>query len=248
MQATESCGRHLESMTWVEAEAALRQCPVVLVPLGARLKEHGLHLPLNNDFLLAEYLTSRVLAQVPALATPTVPFHYYPAFVEYPGSVHLRLETSRDLMVDLCRSLSAHGPRRFYVLNTGVSTLRALAPARDLLAQDGITLAYTDLLEALGAVARQVETQPGGTHADELETSMMLYLAPQVVRMERAVPDFHPARGPGPLTRDPSATTGVYSPTGAWGDPTRATVEKGQRLVEALVAHVVSEVKALSGR
>ena len=94
-------------------------------------------------------------------------------------------------------------------------------------------------LSIAAAVARQnIEQQPHGTHADEIETSNMLYVAPQVVRMYRAVPELAPQRE-GPLTRDPDAQKGVYSATGSWGDPTLATVEKGKIVTEAIVAEII---------
>ena len=83
-------------------------------------------------------------------------------------------------------------------------------------------------------------TQAAGTHADEIETSMMLYIAPETVRMERAEPDVHPAAAPGPLTRSPDPERGIYSPTGAYGDPTAATRDKGERIVEAMVGDIVA--------
>ena len=75
---------------------------------------------------------------------------------------------------------------------------------------------------------------------------MMLYIAPQVVRMDKAERDIHPDHGPGGLTRDPNAKAGVYSPTGAYGDPTLATVEKGRILVEGMVEVLVEQVRTLS--
>ena len=100
-----------------------------MIPLGAESKEHGPHLKLKNDLVLAAYLTRRVREKADVVVAPTVNYSYYPAFAEYPGSTSLRLETARDVIVDVCRSLSRFGPRRFYVLNTGVSTVRALEPA-----------------------------------------------------------------------------------------------------------------------
>lgn len=232
-------GKRLEKMNWKEAEVALSESQIVLIPLGARLKEHGLHLPLNNDWVMAEYLAKRVLEAVPVVATPTVQFGYYPAFLDYPGSVHIQKDTFRDTIADICRSLHRHGPKKFYVLNTGVSTNRALEPARKILAAEGIWLEYTNLLEATAAAEKKVKTESAGTHADEIETSMMLYMAPEIVRMKLAQPDIHPDLGPGPLSRDPNTKTGVYSPTGAWGDPTAATREKGKVVVEALVDYLV---------
>ena len=110
----------LEDPTWPEAAPLLNADTVVVIPIGAAAKEHGPHLRLRNDFLLAEQLKRRILARAQVVIAPTVNYHYYPAFVEYPGSTTLRLETARDLLIDICRSLSRHGPRRFYALNTGV--------------------------------------------------------------------------------------------------------------------------------
>lgn len=233
----------LEDLSWVQAESVLTPEAVVVIPLGAQSKEHGPHLTLKNDFLIAEYLKQRVLQGASVVMAPTVNYGYYPAFLEYPGSVSLRMETSRDVIVDICRSLAAYGPRRFYVINTGVSTLRALRPAAQLLAEDGILLHYTDILAITGPVEKAIATQEGGTHADEIETSMMLYIAPGTVDMSKAVKDFNPDR-PGPLTRKPDGE-GVYSPTGTWGDPTLATRVKGEKIMEAMVSGILREIEDL---
>ena len=116
---------------------------------------------------------------------PTVNYHYYPAFIEYPGSTSLRLETARDLLVDICRSLARYGPRKFYALNTGVSTMRALELTANLLAGEGMDFRYTDLLKLTDAAAAGVKQEEGGTHADEIETSMMLFIAPENVDRAR---------------------------------------------------------------
>jgi len=111
------------------------------------------------------------------------------------------------------------------------------------LAAEGITLKYFDWDE-IDAVVKKVQQQQGGSHADEIETSMMLYIAPNTVRVSRAVKDLSPDR-PGPLTRNPKSTEGTYSPTGAWGDPTLATKDKGQILVEATVKAILSDIQDL---
>ncbi len=233
----------LEDLTWVEAEKRLTEDTIVVIPLGAESKEHGPHLRLKNDHVLAEYLKRRVLEESPVVIAPTVNYHYYPAFSEYPGSTSLRLETARDLIVDICRGLSRFGPRRFYVLNTGVSTVRALAPAAEVLSADGILLRYTDLLHCMEPVEKEVCQQEGGTHADESETSMMLYISPGDVDMKKAVKDYHP--GKGGLTRDAKKTELTYSASGVYGDPTLATRDKGRRLTEALVGAIVAEIETL---
>jgi creatinine amidohydrolase len=234
----------LEDLTWVEAEKALTPETVVVIPLGAAAKEHGPHLRLKNDWIIAEYLKRRILAMSAVVVAPTFNYGFYPAFVEYPGSTSLRLETSRDMLVDVCRSLARFGPKRFYVLNTGISTLRALAPAAEILRAEGIILRYTDL-RVTEPVESKLRQEPGGTHAEEIETSMLLYIAPETVDMTKAVKDYHPENGPGGLTRTPGGQ-GVYSPTGVWGDATLATREKGQAVVEALVAAIAREIEDLS--
>jgi len=138
----------LENLSWVEAEKILTPNTVVVIPLGAASKEHGPHLKLKNDFVIADYLKRRVLQQSEVVVAPTINYYFYPAFVEYPGSTSLRLETARDLVTDICRPLARSGSRRFYVLNTGISTLRALKPAATLLAEERILLRYTDLTRA----------------------------------------------------------------------------------------------------
>jgi len=233
----------LEDLTWVEAEKVLTPETVVVVPLGAESKEHGPHLKLKNDFILATYLKGRIRERSAVVIAPTVNYGFYPAFVEYPGATSLRLETSRDMIVEICRGLARFGPRRFYVLNTGVSTVRALGPAAEVLAGDGILMRYTDLLKVMEPVEKQVSQQEGGTHADEIETSMILYMSPGDVDMSKAVKDYHP--GKGGLTRDPKKEGMTYSATGVFGDATLATKEKGKKVTEALVNAIVQEIEEL---
>ena len=236
----------LEELTWVEAEKALTPETVVVIPLGAESKEHGPHLKLKNDAILARYLRDRVRERSKVVIAPTVNYGYYPAFLEYPGSTSLSLETSRDMFVEICRGLAAFGPRRFYVLNTGVSTVGALEPAAKTLTADGILMRYTDVLDVLDPIEKKVCRQEGGTHADEAETSMILYMSPSDVDMSKAVKDFHPG-GPGGLTRDAKATGKTYSATGVFGDATLATKDKGRRITEALVDSILREIEALRG-
>jgi creatinine amidohydrolase len=240
---TPAPGILLEDLTWQQAEKVLTPEAVVVIPLGAAAKEHGPHLRLNNDLVLAEYFKRRVMARETVVVAPTINYHFYPAFTEYPGSTSLRLDTARDVVVDICRSLARFGPRRFYVLNTGVSTIRALKPAQDQLATEGIVMHFTDILTIGEEAEKAMRQQEGGTHADEIETSMMLYMDPSLVDMSKAVKDYHP-QGTGGLTRDPKGK-GTYSPSGIWGDATLATREKGRRVVEAMVEGMLKEIAAL---
>ncbi len=235
-------GTVLADLTWVEAEKALRPETVLLIPIGAEAKEHGPHLKLKTDYLQARYYTRQILERADVVVAPMVNYSFYPAFAEYPGSTSLRLETARDMLAEICRSLARYGPKRFYALNTGVSTLRALRPAAEILAGEGIVLRYTDILEVGAAAERQVRQEDGGTHADEIETSLMLFIDPASVDMRKAVKDYHPAEGP--LTRDPHKP-GAYSASGVYGDATLATRAKGEALARATVEGMLLEIEAL---
>jgi creatinine amidohydrolase len=234
----------LEQITWHQAADVLKPDAVVMIPLGAAAKEHGPHLKLSNDAILAEYLARRVAAGTPVVVAPLLSYHFYPAFLEYPGSTSLALNTARDLTSDVVRTLARSGPRRFYVLNTGISTLRPLAAAAQALSSEGILLRYTNLETALDGAARGLREQEGGSHADEIETSMMLHIDPHSVDMSKAVKDYDARSTPFALTRQKGAT-GTYSPTGIWGDPTLATKDKGRVLTDALVASILEDIAAL---
>jgi creatinine amidohydrolase len=240
--ASSSPGIVLGNLTWIEAEKVLTPDAVVVIPLGAESKEHGPHLRLKNDFVMAEYLAGRVRERSRVVIAPTLNYGFYPAFVDYPGSTSLTLETSRDVIVEICRGLARFGPRRFYVLNTGVSTVDALEPAAAALAAEGILMRFTNVLTITEDVEKRISQQEGGTHADEIETSMMLYMSPGDVDMSKAVKDYHPGKG---LTRDPSKKGMAYSASGVFGDATLATKEKGRLITEATVDRTVAEIEAL---
>ena len=237
-------GQRLEDLTWPQAEPLLAPDAVVVIPLGAASKEHGPHLKLKNDLMLAEYLSRRVLDTSAVVVAPTLTYHHYPAFLEYPGSTSLSVNTARELTLDVVRSLAGYGPRRFYVLNTGMSTVRALEPAAAALAADGVLLRYTNFGARLAAAAHGLSEQQGGSHADEIETSMMLYIDPSSVDMTKAVKDLGPPSTPPRFTRQRGGP-GTYSPTGIWGDPTLATAGKGRVIVEALVTSILEDIKQL---
>jgi creatinine amidohydrolase len=238
-------GVRLADLTWPEAEKALTPERVVVLPLGAAAKEHGPHLLLSNDQILADYHARRVVEARPVALLPTLTYGFYPAFLEYPGSTSLSFDAQRDVVVQIARSIARHGPRRFYVLNTGVSTARPLRAAAESLAREGILMRFTDVTVAGKAAEDAVRQQKLGTHADEIETSMVLYMEPGAVRMERAVADGM-VEWKGPLTRDANNAAGHYSPSGVFGDATLASWGKGERVTEAMVADILADIDALA--
>ncbi len=243
-QASPPRGARLADLSWVQAEPLLDASAVVVIPLGAGAKEHGPHLKLNNDQRMANYLAARVVEAEPVAIAPTLNYHYYPSFLEYPGSTSLTLGTAVAMTLDIVRSLAQYGPRRFYVLNTGISTLRPLQEASNVIAREGVLLQFTDLEAKLAPAVKRVQQQIGGTHADEIETSIMLYIDPASVDMTKAEKEYNPSPTPGPFTRV-RGVPGIYSKSGVFGDPTLATVEKGRELVDALVLGIIDDIRRL---
>jgi creatinine amidohydrolase len=234
----------LENLTWVEAESALNPNTIVVFPLGAAAKEHGPHLKLKNDWTIAEHLKQAVAAKAKnVVIAPTINFFFYPSFSEYPGSITLSQETALFFMTDLVHSLAKFGPHRFYVINTGISTRKPLSAAAEELAHHGITLRFTDFEQSIAPAVREVSEQEGGSHADEIETSIMLHIAPQDVEMKKAVKDFDKSAS-GRLTREPQKGL-CHSPSGVWGDATLATAEKGARVVQSLIDSILNDLEEL---
>jgi len=234
-------GVKLETLSWIEAERWFASNPVVVIPLGAAAKEHGPHLPLNNDAIIATWLAEEIRQRLAVVIAPLISASFYPAFIEYPGSISLRRETARDVIVDSCTSLAGFGLSRFYIVNTGLSTLQPLAEARRLLGPE-VSLEYLDLDEALKSLPAGLLEQQYGSHADEHETSLMLHIAPEVVDMSLAVDDG--AEGEGRLTRNQGQ--GIWSRSGVYGQATLATADKGRVIAGALLDYVLLQIDDLT--
>lgn len=237
-------GRFLEDLTWPEVAAAFAADIPVVFPVGAAAKEHGHHLPMKNDWLLARALAEGVAARLPVLIAPTIGFGYYPVFRSYAGSQHLSAETFVRLITELLETYLDQGAKRLAILNTGVSTEGPIGLAtRRILERRGVEIGVADI-RRLGRDADHLLQQKFGSHADERETSIMLAVAPDLVRMEFARPDYG-REGPPGIFATPSTMQSVdpgradFSETGAYGDPTLATAEKGRRILAAMVEDLV---------
>lgn len=242
-----SASLYLDRLTWLEAERALTPDAVVVVAMGAASKAHGPHLPLSSDFLQAEYVKERVAERTQVIVAPSIGYGYYPPFTEYPGSTTLRLSVARDVVADVCRSLArSSNARRFYIISHGPVSVPVMEQVRSQLESEGYLVRFTRWDEAKRPVAAALQQQKEGTHADEIETSMLLHVAPSLVRMERAVRDYGvPAAAGGRLIGDRPRGRGVFSPSGVYGDATLASAEKGERVVEAVVEAALRDIAEL---
>jgi len=237
----------VERMAGPEWAEALRDYSVAVLPMGAASKEHGLHLPNNTDFLEAEAFKQAVVERLPVLMLPTFAFGYYPAFVEWPGSLQLSPRTYMTVVRDIVASLSAAGLRKLVLLDTGLST----RPVLEIVARDAWREHRMLVAHAVG-LGERVEAalfpDDGGTHANDPETSFMLAIAPEVVDMRRAVCETRPSTVL--ASRAPEAPAAfiqggrMRSASGVFGDPTLATVEKGQAYFAAKIEDLVEFIEA----
>jgi creatinine amidohydrolase len=242
----------IEELTWPEVGERLAAGQVVIVPVGAAAKEHGPHLPMNTDWLLARELARRVADEVPVLVAPVVCFGYYPAFRHYPGSQHLTPETFSALVRELLQGLIGQGARHIALVNTGISTEPVLhTVARELYEATGVRVAIADISRMGAGAAHLMEHDITG-HADEEETSMILAIAPDKVRLDRAERDDGNVRDqprtvffrPQVFRDDPDGGPD-HSATGARGDPTLADAEKGEAALQAMARELIDGLRAL---
>ena len=214
---------------------------IALLPIGAGAKQHGRHLPMSSDQLQAEWLCEQLRLGHPVLVWPPLNYGYYPAFVDYPASASLSAGTFQRLVREVLNEMLRAGARRVLIVNTGISTIAPIEAAiPESPADSRIRLANVYRGPNYLACERSLIEQSRGGHADEAETSIMLAIAPGLVRMESAEPELRPT-GKGPLSRNDSNASN-YSPSGVFGDPTLASEEKGRKLLAAMLEDLRQEL------
>ncbi|MEW9807878.1 creatininase family protein [Mesorhizobium sp. ZMM04-5] len=204
--------------------------PAVILPLGAT-EQHGYHLPLGVDIILAEALAVRVAEATGATVMPAMPFGYSWVWRDAPGSVTVESRTLEDVIVQIAESLARQGVRHVFLVNGHEANGATMKYAsRRLWDHAGVKvwrLFYPDL----GAVmAKHCEspTWHGIVHACEFETSLMLAVAPHLVDMSKAVREY-PERDRGYFQG--GRPMGDLSKSGVFGDATLATAEKGEAML-----------------
>jgi len=234
-------GLLVEEATWTEIKERLRAGATGVLPVGAACKEHGEHLPMATDRIQADWLGRSLASQADVVVWPTLTYGYYPAFVGYSGSISLDRETFVRLARDILRGILGSGARRVLVVNTGISTIDPLRESiqfPDELGRLKLVNAYDG--PRFRRAAKELQQQRCGSHADEIETSIMLVIAGEQVCMDRAVA-WDANRLQGAFSPDDPMSPG-YSPTGVYGDPTLASADKGGRLLVAMLGDVLSQL------
>lgn len=252
-----------EEHTWPELRELARRDDLVVVIPAATLEDHGYHLPIDTDSRLVTAIAERACeaAGGRALLFPTQVHGYTPHHLDFPGSVTLRWNVFVEALLDQGRSLCHHGFDRILIVNGHGSNQPLVNMAARLIGlehRDAVVGSCFYLQSERGqaslAELRDSESPGGMAHACELETSLYLALAPELVQMDKAVreiPDWDSEHvwmdwTDGALSVMPQWSG--WSESGVVGDATVATAEKGEAWLAAAVTEIGEFIEDIATR
>jgi len=201
-------------------------------------EQHGPHLPLGCDTIIVERLADDLSGALEILRAPTIEYGVNTVTKRpFPGNASVRRKTLHRWMNDLLGSWEEAGVESFIILTAhghdphqeALSTLRT-RQAR-VFTVDVFALDFSD----------DLEDPDGPMHGSELDTSLLLHLAPELVRMERAQDFVLPEKQRTRYLRASAGSLPKRSP-GSLGRPSIATPEKGERLYKMIYDRVATRV------
>src|SRR5690242_2711446 len=233
--ATPDTPRRLKELRPGEVAAILEADPRLIIPVGT-CEQHGRHLPLGTATLIVERLADDLSAEFGILRAPTLE---YGVNVDtergFPGNASLRKKTLHRMLNDLLDTWEMTGVREFILL-----TAHEHDPHQDALATVITTRARVRVVDVFAIDFRDVlEGQSAPMHGDEVDTSLLLFLAPHLVQMDLAE-DYMMSRDELRRYRRGWLKVPESSSSGSIGRPTLATPEKGA----AIYAHIREKVRA----
>ena len=226
---------------------------LAIIPVGS-LEQHSHHLPVNTDILLAQAFGNRLGQHLNAYVLPALPISTCYEHKGGRGSVWMRADTFFTMLCDIILNLHEQNFNRIVVIK-GHGGIFIMDPAiRHLNATYAPRLKVCQLDPFFDDTNGIFETKTnsslgtGEVHSGEMETSVMLHLHPEAVKMELAV-DFLPNV---PRSYLQYGSVLSYSPLGVWGNPTLATENKGRRYfefcMEQSIKHIENVFAAMDGR
>ncbi len=250
---------HFQTQRSPQLEQAAKARTLILLPIGAT-EEHGRHLPVNTDSVIAERMAiaaaERVAGEIPALMLPALWTGYSDAHLkQWPGTITLRPKTLIDLLYDVLESLIHSGFRKILIINGHGNNPGPIDCAVRMIGDNhkvycGVCNVWT--LYDLAEVTPHRRSPPGGWgHGGEDETSLMLHLTSDV-DMTQATADDRMRSELSTCPIDIVATgKKVYistwhlaeSATGLCGDPTPATADFGKILFESAVRNLICVIR-----
>jgi len=245
--------RHvLGELTWPDAEQRLAEVDVALLPVGA-IEQHGPHLPLDTDAFDAEHLALRVAeacSDPKPLVLPLIPYGVSYHHDDFPGTISVGNEALTRMVYDVGLSCARNGITKLIIVNGHGGNAPSLQFAAQMINRDARIFTCVDTGETSDVDLEELSVTPNDVHAGEIETSTSLAIRPELVKMEAAeafVPDFGSRYLNFSASRSVEwyARTAKISPTGVLGDPTRASRERGEKMWEVMIRHLVELVEGL---
>lgn len=216
-----------------EVKDKIRRFGAAILPIGA-VEAHGPHLPLGTDNLLAARLADKLAERTDSFVLPTLPYGQVWSLRNFPGSINVSNEALIRLLADIGESLYQQRFRIFIMVNGHLGNAAALKEAARILYERVPALKvfyffYPGTKEITAEVREASAAHGTYMHADEIETSYMLYLAGEYVDMSKAI-DGAPHI---PFDADFTPTPWEEMTASAvLGDATLATREKGERIIQ----------------
>ncbi len=214
-----------------EFKAGLQKTRTIILPFGS-VEEHGQHLPLGTDTLQMYEIAKLAAQRRPLFVAPPVFYGLCRSTREHPGTISIRGQTLRALLLDLLESYHRQGLRNFLVLSGhagGTHIAYLIDAAEEFLERvEEVKIAVASILDLLREGALDLLETPRDSHAGEFETSLMLRFFPDLVK--GTSPEEYPAFPKPILVRDKRR----FWPGGVWGDPSKASAEKGKMFAERL--------------
>jgi creatinine amidohydrolase len=236
----------LAKRTWKGAREEFQRAKVALIPVGST-EQHGPHLPLGTDFLIAKTLAEAAATETGAICTPAIPVGLSEHHRQFWGTLWVKPEHFRGYMKGIATSLAYHGPKRIIYVNGHGGNNAALQEVCRGLRHQGIYALVWQWWQAVAELSAELFPQ-AGSHAAESETSLMLQVAEESVdkeAVETAAAGAAPRWGVQRFGTDVSFDTLDFSENGATGDPRRATKEAGEKLYGAALEQLVALVRWL---
>jgi len=243
---------YFSDQSWPQLERAVADNTLILLPIG-QTEQHGPHLPVKTDALIAEEVARRaaesVAAEIPVLVMPTVWSGYSMKPVSsWPGTIRLKSETLIHMVYDICASIIDMGFKKIMLINAhGNHPGMLRTVVRQIIDSHGVymSLTFPSVMAKEEFAAISKAGKGGSCHAGEYETSLMLYLAEDLVHMEAAVAgdkityesEFYPAKVFW-------STWGIQrSESGVYGDPTVASKQSGKAIMDALINNYTAFIR-----
>lgn len=219
---------------------------MAVLPIGA-CEPHGMHLPFGNDTMHCEAIARLSAAKASekgahVLLLPAVPFGCDQNLMAFPYTVSLRPTTLIRIFDDIIGSMARHGLKKVLILNGHGGNSGTLdAVLRELYGKHDVFVARLDWWVVAADVAAAVQETDEVEHADEIETSIALALYPELVNMGAAEATTTRRSRLGLLEKYGgkfSRPWHLFTRNTGVGDPTKATAEKGEKIVAAAVERI----------